>query len=112
MNTGYMQSIIAPHQAVKSKCVDVAFKITKGKLWSRRDAEQSLAEKRKIKEVVNKFRIEPKIIKKTANVKKKKGGYSIVGFGFLEITKEQLNSFLKENGYSAKRVGGLVFNLK
>lgn len=100
----------APHQKVKSPCVSVIYKNTNKPLWSRQEAIAACRERREIQDIVEnaKLKVRP-VIKKTANVRKVKGGYRIIGFGVLEMTKEEMKQHLRNHGYCRMRMGGMVF---
>lgn len=101
-------NIKAPHQPVRSRCVSIIYK--RGAVWTREDSVRAVETRREIGRIVENMREKVKpVILKTANVKKVKGGFRAVGFGLLEMSKEEMKSYLKSNGYKRIRMGGLVF---
>ena len=106
-----MNTFKAPHSPVRSRVVDTIYKNTKS-VWSRQDAVSSCNERRALQEMVAVQREKIiKTIQKTANVRRVKGGYRIIGWGILNIDKLTLLKFLKEKQYKRMRIGGLVFNV-
>lgn len=105
-----MNTIIAPHSRVKSVVWTNIPKRTKG--WTNADALRSAQEfrdRKEVKEFI--YSLRPTAIKKTARVRKLKTSYHVTGFGLLNMEKKDLYNFLKGQGYSRVRIGGLMFNI-